>query len=313
MIDQRPFRILTSFHYCRDKDLGELARKHWPDARVEMFGDSGAFSAANAGAQVDVGAYAEWLGVNAKHLRVYANLDVIGSVEGTARNQRELERRGFSPLPVFHLGSPLPELERLIDAGYPYIALGGMVGKNKDLLMRYAIQCFKLARAKGKGTQFHGFGLTSIRSIVNLPWYSVDSTTWLRGTKFGELDLFDPTIVNLRRAKMFTSDVDDVARLIRTYGSDPAIYRTRAAYKASNGYKRATALHFRTWLSVAEFCRRRHGDVTFPGNRDLAGLHLYVVDSGTFSYFRIALAALGLGDMARARAGVETAPGGAAA
>ena len=278
----RPLRLLASFHYMRGKDMGDLRRQFWPDLDVRIFGDSGAFSALNAGAPVSVDEYAEWLGVNARHLACYANLDVIGDHVASARHLATLERRGLRPLPVFHLGSPFEALERLIDAGYPYICLGGCVGKNSNLLMRFAIRCFKIARAKGKGTQFHGFGLTNSKAIVNLPWYSVDSSSWLRGSRFALLDLFDPGIGDFRRGKLFSDDVDRFARLIRTYGGDPVRFRDRRRYH----YSLVANMAGMSYRACEAYARERHGSVTFKGNPDRPGLHLYLVDAGTLSYFR---------------------------
>lgn len=182
-------RVLLSYHYYRDTDLFELFGKYFAKPWPDVFLDSGAFSAKTQGAEIDIGAYAEWLKHHESLATVYANLDVIGNAEGTARNQRGLERLGLRPLPVFHTGEPWITLEDLC-AEYQYIALGGMVGvRDKKALKAWIAKCFSIA---GDRAVFHGFGLTAWGLMKAFRWYSVDSTTWAVGAKYYNTLTFDP-------------------------------------------------------------------------------------------------------------------------
>ena len=79
---------------------------------VDVFLDSGAFSAWTRGVEIDIQKYIEFIKQNQDVITVYANLDVISpgrfsmgtkeSAELTLRNQKIMEQAGLSPLPVFH-------------------------------------------------------------------------------------------------------------------------------------------------------------------------------------------------------------------
>jgi hypothetical protein len=271
----RPHKMLISYHYARGKDLGEMVGKLFR-TRPQIFGDSGAFSALSLGQPISVEEYAEWLGVNRKNLSVYANLDVIKNAEATERNQRKLEALGYRPLPVFHTGSDFRHLDRLIQE-YPYICLGGCVGVPIGRLMPWLVQCYKRARAAGKGTVFHGFGLTQTEAIRALPWYSVDSSSWGIGYRYGRLDLFETSTGKFRKAKMFEAkEVLPVAHLIREHGSSPDIFLSRARYH----HRHAAAVSAVAWRRLEGWLRRRHGAVPFPTAERSPGRHIYLAGSG---------------------------------
>ena len=72
--------------------------------KVDLFLDSGAFSAMTQGVKIDIYEYIDFIKEHEDVLEVYANLDVIGSAEGTWKNQMIMEEAGLKPLPVFHYG-----------------------------------------------------------------------------------------------------------------------------------------------------------------------------------------------------------------
>lgn len=150
--------------------------------KVDLFLDSGAFSAWSQGAVIDIQEYIEFIKKHEDHVTVYANLDVIGDVKGTWKNQRIMERAGLKPLPVFHLGDPMPYLDRCLE--YEYFCLGGMAGqgctteKRISFLDRcWAVICDTPDRLPK--SRVHGFGMTSLKLMLRYPWYSVDSTSWV--------------------------------------------------------------------------------------------------------------------------------------
>lgn len=144
--------------------------------------DSGAFSAHNAGVEIKLQDYID----TCKRLRDSDNtlsevfsLDVIADWKSSLKNCEEMWRQGVEAIPCFHVGEPEHVL-RSMARDYPKIALGGAVGyKQKD---KWAEQCF--ARVWPK--KVHGFGFGAERSIMALPWHSVDATNWEIGPcKFG--------------------------------------------------------------------------------------------------------------------------------
>ena len=82
--------------------------------RVELFLDSGAFSAWSQGKEINIEDYIQFIKEHKDVIDVYANLDVIGDAEATWRNQLRMEKAGLNPLPVFHYGEDISWLKNLL-------------------------------------------------------------------------------------------------------------------------------------------------------------------------------------------------------
>ena len=124
---------------------------------------------------------------------LYANVDVIGNADLTWRNQQWLERHGLHPVPVVRYGTDpnLKWLKHYVEKGYDLIGLGGLVGKTgRPGCKAWIDKCFdylcdnpkRLPRVK-----IHGFGVTNYHLMIRYPWWSVDSTTWLKVGGFGNI------------------------------------------------------------------------------------------------------------------------------
>lgn len=178
--------LLWSYVYARkfemDKFLGEL-----PVPRLRFFADSGAHSARTLGIDLQIADYVAWVHKWQPWFTIYANLDVIGAPEATWRNQQYMEDQGLHPMPVFHTGEPFSVLERYLDAGYTYIALGKLLGNATKDLRPWLAKAFRIAHGRAV---FHGFGLTVWPLLTEFPFYSVDSSTWVSGVRYGYLRLF---------------------------------------------------------------------------------------------------------------------------
>jgi hypothetical protein len=216
-------RLLVSYHYHRGTDLAELVDSFGGD--VDLFADSGAYSAATTGATIRVADYAAWLRDWAPLWTVRAGLDVIGDHEATARNTEALRAAGADVMPVFHVGEPWSVLEDLC-ATNSYVALGGMalhaVGASKQKpLMRWLVRCFQIAAAHG--TRFHGFGMTSAQLVKNLPFYSVDSSSYTLGIRWGLAYLWNADALRMESVLFRNpNEVRPHADLFRAHGLDPA-------------------------------------------------------------------------------------------
>lgn len=280
-------RLLLSYHYHRDTDLAALVDQLGAD--VDLFADSGAYSAATTGATIRLPDYAAWLRHWAPLLTVQATLDVIGDHEATARNVHQLRDAGCDPLPVFHVGEPWHVLEKMC-ADNRYVALGGMalhaVGARKHrALMAWLIRAFRTAR--DHSTVFHGFGVTSISVARNLPFYSLDSSSWTMGQRWGLVYLWDD-----RRQKMqdlFFRNPEDVrphARLFPRHGLDPARIITpefmRAGHPTSAADRDAIcAASARAYQFMERHLVSRHGVPAPPLQRALdTGTKVYLALGG---------------------------------
>lgn len=312
------FRILISYHYFQQTlDLGPLLDRHFGvGTHPEVFADSGAFSAMTQGAPIDLDSYAKWLQANDEHFAVYANLDVIGdgdtSAEGTWVNQRRLEQDyGLQPLPVFHASEPWSALDRYLEHGYRYIALGGLVGRPRATIMPWLVSCFR--RAEGQAV-FHGFGLTSWEPLRALPWYSVDSSSWGSGYRYGMVRLWDDRRGRMVNFTLKPTDLHKHGQLLRTYGTSPAELKDPAGLRV-----RLCALSAASWRNAETWLRTRHGRIQIPGDPEHRppGLRWYCADGSVQNLadgatgLRLYLADTNLDDLAAGAAGLhpkETTP-----
>lgn len=212
-------RILQSYAYVDKMDRDEFARLY---AGTDLLIDSGAFTAASLGKVIDRSAYVEYLLERAALISHAASLDVIGDWRTSARNYEwmveKLDGR-VDLLPVWHLGSPIHELERLC-ASNTFLAIGGCVpyASRPEILMRHLVQAHRIAREHGTG--LHGLGVTGKQTMFRLPWATVDSSTWLSGARYGKLRLFDGR--GFRDVALGKKPSLTDARLIRAFGGDPA-------------------------------------------------------------------------------------------
>lgn len=282
MID--PFRMLLSYHYFRGNDMHDILDRMFPtDPRPEVFADSGAFSALTQGAPVDVDEYGKWASTFKDRFRVIANLDVIGdgeeSAEGTWTNQKILEENyGLRVLPVFHAGEPWSALDRVLEHGYRYVALGGLVGRPVRSIMPWLVKCFR--HAEGRAV-FHAFGLTSWEPMFELPWYSIDSSTWVSGYRFGFVKLYDPKTRRLVQVPVsrHRRDAFDYAHIVRALGFAPADL-TGHETDGHVDRKLLVKLSSTGWRRIEAMFRERHGEIRILGDNDApAGLRLYLADS----------------------------------
>lgn len=160
--------------------------------------DSGAFSAHASGKEIDLQEFTDValdLLENDPTLTEVFALDVIGDWEASIRNCEEMVRQGVPAIPTYHVGSPEEALLHIAKT-YPKIALGGAVGyRQKD---QWAEQCF--ARTWPK--RIHGFGFGGEKSIMSLPWHSVDATNWESGPcMFGRWASFGGKSLRIRGSK----------------------------------------------------------------------------------------------------------------
>lgn len=155
--------------------------------KVELFLDSGAYSALTQGKVIDLDEYIKFIETNHDAIAVYANLDVIGDAEGTWKNQKYMEKRGLHPLPVFHAGEDLEYFYRYLGK-YDYICLGGLVGGSNQQLTFWLDSLFEIICDTPDHLpkcKIHGFGLTALDLMLRYPWYSVDSTSWVLTGRHG--------------------------------------------------------------------------------------------------------------------------------
>lgn len=157
--------------------------------KISIFLDSGAFSSFTHNEEVDIDAYISFIEKYKSYIDMYANLDVIGDVEATWKNQQYMESKGLHPMPCFHLHEDMEYLHMYCKK-YPYIAMGGLVGSTKETTVPWLDRCWDIICDTEDRTpmcKVHGFGVTSLYLLFRYPWYSVDSSSWLAAGRFGSV------------------------------------------------------------------------------------------------------------------------------
>ncbi len=198
--DKNVTRRLFSYYYhgftLQRGKLGESGlSKAIEDCRrlnMELFLDSGAFTAFTKKKEIPLKEYAEYVKRTESIWTVMSSLDAIGRGEEAAQksynNFRELRDLGARVQPVWHVREPNHWLQRYIDEKEPYILIGGMVPESTGWLMQRLDEVWGSILTNPDGTpkvNTHGFGLTDQTLMFRYPWTSVDSTSWLMTGVFG--------------------------------------------------------------------------------------------------------------------------------
>ena len=214
-----PINALVSYHYFRQKDIAEL--RSWG---LRLIGDSGAFSALNVGAHIDVDEFLEW-GLTWKNdLAWVASLDVIGNEKESWKNYKALRAGGLEAIPTIHYGTDPKVISKYAKEGVDFMGLGGMVGRKSEVqrLLRWTLSVFRYARDNHPEMRFHGWGVTHNELVMNLPWYSVDSSGFSSSYRFARLALFDPARGRNTTIALDGKDIYNYGDLLRnTYGIEP--------------------------------------------------------------------------------------------
>jgi hypothetical protein len=235
--------LLESYHYVHRQAYVDRMRKDG----VQVFLDSGAFSAWSKGVSVDLPSYCHYIKENDDILLkvdgdLWASvLDAIGDDQKTFENQKAMEKLGVRPLPCFHYGEDPRYLEYYV-ANYTSITIGGLVGKPDNLVRPWLDMIWEKYMIDGAGrakTRVHGFGLTKPEMMRRYPWFSTDSSSWVQVAAAGGILLLpganvvsvssqspSKRIENQHLTTFAPVLRDAVEERIRSYGGDPERLQT---------------------------------------------------------------------------------------
>ena len=130
--------------------------------------------------------------INKHDVKYFFELD-IDSVVGLEKveQMRSILENGTKKkcIPVWHKSRGINKFKELCE-NYDYISIGGIVTKE---IRKKEYQQMKtlVSYAKQKGVKVHGLGFTNTNFIDQIGFYSVDSTSWLSGQRFGTIHIFD--------------------------------------------------------------------------------------------------------------------------
>lgn len=183
--------VLESYHYIGGQRFVDVIRQE----NAKIFLDSGAFSAHSLGVEIDINAYCEYIIRNRDILRVEDGavmasvLDGIGDPLKTYQNQMYMMEKGATPLPCYHYSEPIEYLHWYV-ANFPYVTIGGLVGRAQKDQERWLDEIFEKGILDGSGrpkVKTHAFGMTSPDLMKRYPWWSCDSSSWIQAAAFGSI------------------------------------------------------------------------------------------------------------------------------
>jgi len=190
--------VLMTYWTLR-KNPDYLKRRKDADPDIDVFIDSGAFTFFMKGWKKPLKFYERYVRDYAKFLRKYrdyifcaAELDIDTIVGDVAQKWREeiFEKMNKSVVPIVFVWHDTWHDENDFKAycqRYDFVGIGSGFNDDYQRLMATARQYL---------TKVHVFGYTRSTEIQNYDFYSVDSTTWLLGSKYGETDIFNGKTIN---------------------------------------------------------------------------------------------------------------------
>jgi len=163
-------------------DTGKILRTH-RNKIDSLILDSGAWTDQKSTVKTDIDEYIDYLRICGTHYDFYFNLDPdFSDVTFSSINKSNLlkmEAAGLNPVPVIH-SLYSEEIDYYIDKRYPIVALGSSKATRLDEL-QFVFDKFE----SYPHVKIHVFGTTRYENLIEVPAYSVDSSTWAQIAKHG--------------------------------------------------------------------------------------------------------------------------------
>lgn len=123
----------------------------------------------------------------------YITTDFVQSCPDIYARTAHLQELGCRPIPVYHGDASLDWVRKYIDEGHKLLCVGtSRVGKRgRDNIRRYYSTIFELTEKAGVAC--HGLAITG-DLMFEFPWYSVDSTSWMKAAAYGHIVRLDPDL-----------------------------------------------------------------------------------------------------------------------
>jgi hypothetical protein len=222
--------FLVSYHYVQKKRLD--LRQRFSGLDIRMMIDSGAFTY-----QTDpefsnfsinywedlIRGYLAWAEKNREFIFAIANMDIELLVGGAVVDRWNKEF--FEPF-MLRTGIPVcfvwhPDTYQTWEyycQRYPFVGFSAMHGESSLDLTQYCRE--KVKTAEKYESLVHGFALTRTGLLTEVPFYTSDSTTWLAGLKYGEMNYWRKTNKMSRLKKDVWKTPEYLGDICRRYNLD---------------------------------------------------------------------------------------------
>ena len=190
--------FLMSFHYIQKK---RQSMKRYAELGVKFFIDSGAYTFINNEEfhsytieqwEAYIESYLKWAKKNTEVLFAIANLDIeflVGQEQVELWNKKYFEpfmlETGILVCFIWHSSSGEKQWEYYTQR-YPYTGFSWATESGDSLTLDYGKRMLDVA--KKNNSVCHGMGMTRTSILTKLPFYTSDSTTYLVGVQYGEIN-----------------------------------------------------------------------------------------------------------------------------
>lgn len=182
---------LDSYYYLKKK----------PDPNIHKYNhfmlDSGAFTYMQNGQKVNweayVDEYADYVIHNRIKYFIEMDIDTITSPEHAFKLRQRLEARvGRQSIPCWHyVRGKQAWIDTVKEYDYAAISVSGYTDTSKWIKQhKYQPLHWFLQVARENYCKTHGLGFTQSKLLPQFPFYSVDSSSWCGGNRFGYIVIF---------------------------------------------------------------------------------------------------------------------------
>lgn len=220
--------FLMSYHYISSKKLDMTSYK---ERGIKLFIDSGVYTFLNNAEKYGdldeahweqyIKNYLAWARANKDVIFAVANVDLdyyFGTEKVNEWNEKYFEpfmlETGIPVCFIWHDCRGEDGWEEYCKR-YPYTGFSWVSGNSSDLDCNFGIRMLKTAEKYG--SVCHGMGMTRTSFLTKLPFYTSDSTTWLVGLQYGEINYWTgKKMTRLKKEKWKGEKLSDLV----AYGLD---------------------------------------------------------------------------------------------
>ena len=274
--------FLMSYHYIQNKHLDV---KMYEDKGVKFFIDSGAYTY-QADPKYQDTTIEEW----EKHIHRYLNWarkhkDMIFAIANLDLENlfgfdiiKEWNEKYFEPF-MLETGIPVCFIWHPIDTDlgwekycqrYPYVGMSWVSDDGTDLDFNYGQSMLRVAEKYN--SVVHGMGMTRTALLTKLSFYTSDSTTWLVGLQYGEINFWNgQKMQRLKKEKWKSAYLDVICNkfnldpeLLEQENTEEMIRANIGAFMEAEEFIQHMAKSRFYWMKPKKKQRTSIEDVEFP-------------------------------------------------
>ena len=232
-LKSKAINILASYAYLKDNPrLTEALLLLSTKGYINLLIDSGAFTAHAAGKPINPKEYITFCKRIEGKVWQYIMLDIIGQASASMLNFKKMLKAGLNPMGVWTKYDTVHNLKELAEHNDHVCIAGGVGTESKKMVAR-----FRQAVQEVPTIKIHGLAYVKVPQYYKLPLYSVDSSSFTAGVRFGTLPVFNYktglmtsfTVSQLKVAKVSTIP-EELKKLWVSLGLKPSERMNKELY-----------------------------------------------------------------------------------